>query len=125
MVTNMTTKSWIEKIREAIRVAMNKGLHIKGYKPEFYDGRLYNFNIHINSNKEIQIIIYDNCIVINTPKGHKSIDYKMTDRENLEIQAIFLSVKEYSEDMAISEIEEFISEKENKPKDINDLDDDD
>ena len=63
--------------------------------------------------------------MINTPKGHKSIDYKITDRENLEIQAMFLSVKEYSEDMAISEIEEFISEKENKPKDINDLDDDD
>ena len=56
---------------------------------------------------------------------YKSIDYKITDRENLEIQAMFLSVKEYSEDMAISEIEEFISEKENKPKDINDLDDDD
>lgn len=124
MVTNMTTKSWIEKIREAIRVAMNKGLHIKSYKSELY-GHLYDFNICINNNEEIHIAIFNNCIIINTPKGHKSIDYKITDRENLEIQAMFLSVKEYSEDMAISEIEEFISEKENKPKDINDLDDDD
>lgn len=116
-------ENWIEKIKEAIRVAMNKGLHIKGYKSEIF-GRLYDFNIYINSNEEIQIAITTSHIIINTPKGQKSIDYKMTDRENLEIQAMFLSVKEYSEDMAISELNEFISDKENKPKDINDLDND-
>ena len=124
MVTNMTTKSWIEKIREAIRVAMNKGLYIKGYKSEVF-GFLYDFNIYINNSEEIQIAITNSYIVINTPKGHKSIDYEMTDRENLEIQAMFLSVKEYSEDMAISEIEEFISEKKEEITDINNLDDDD
>ena len=120
----MEKTNWIEKIKEAIRVAMNKGLRIKGYKSEIY-GHVYDFYIYINSNEEIQISIFNNCITINTPKGHKSIDYKMTDRENLEIQAMFLSVKEYSEDMAISEFNEFISDKENKPKDINDLDNDD
>ena len=120
-------KNWINTIIEIIRTAMNKGLRIVGYKSEVYDSHLYNFNIHINNYERIQIDIFNNCIIINTPKGHKSIDYKITDRENLEIQAMSLSVKEYSEDMAISEIEEFISEKEkeNKPKDINDLDDDD
>ena len=61
MVTNMTTKSWIEKIREAIRVAMNKGLHIKSYKSELY-GHLYDFNICINNNEEIHIAIFNNCI---------------------------------------------------------------
>lgn len=49
----------------------------------------------------------------------------MTDRESLEIQAMFLSVKEYSEDMAVSEIEEFISEKKEEITDIDNLDDDD
>ena len=116
-------KNWIKTIIEIIRTAMNKGLHIKGYKSEVF-GRLYDFNIYINNNEEIQIAITTSYIMINTPKGHKSIDYKMTDRENLEIQAMFLSVKEYSEDMAISEFNEFISDKENKPKDINDLDND-
>ena len=117
-------RNWINIIIKIIRTAMNKGLHIKGYKSEVF-GRLYDFNIYINSNEEIQIAISNSHIIINTPKGQKSIDYKMTDRENLEMQAMFLSVKEYNEDMAISEIEKFISEKENKPKDINDLDDDD
>ena len=117
-------KNWIKTIIEIIRTAMNKGLHIKGYKSEIY-GRLYDFNIYINSNEEIQITIFNNCIIINTPKGQKSIDYKMTDRESLEIQAMFISVKEYSEDMAVSEIEEFISEKKEEITDIDNLDDDD
>jgi hypothetical protein len=103
---------------------MNKGLYIKGYKSEAF-GRPYNFDIYINNSEEIQIVIFDNCIIIYTPKGHKSIDYKMTDREILEIQAMFLSVKEYSEDMAISEIEEFISDKKEEITNINDLDNDD
>lgn len=120
----MEKRNWINTIIEIIRTAMNKGLHIKGYKFEVSDC-LYNFDIYINNNEEIQISILNNCIIINTPKGHKSIDYKMTDRENLEIQAMFLSVKEYNEDMAISEIEEFISEKKEEITDINNLDDDD
>ena len=117
-------KNWIKTIIEIIRTAMNKGLYIKGYKSEVY-GHLYDFNIYINSDERIQISITNDCIIINTPKGHKSIDYKMTDRENLEIQAMFLSVKEYSEDMAISEIEEFISDKKEEITNINNLDDDD
>ena len=117
-------KNWINTIIEIIRTAMNKRLYIKGYKSEVF-GRLYDFNIYINSNEEIQIAISNSHIIINTPKGQKSIDYKMTDRENLEIQAMFLSVKEYNEDTAISEIEEFISKKKEEITDINNLDDDD
>ena len=117
-------KNWINTIIEIIRTAMNKGLNIKGYKSEAF-GQPYNFNIYINNNEEIQIVIFDDSIIIYTPKGHKSIDYKMTDREILEIQAMFLSVKEYSEDMAISEIEEFISNKKEEITNINDLDNDD
>ena len=116
-------KNWIKTIIEIIRTAMNKGLHIKSYKSEAF-GQPYNFNIYINNSEEIQIVIFDDSIIIYTPKGHKSIDYKMTDRENLEIQAMFLSVKEYSEDMVVSEIEEFISEKKEEITDIDNLDDD-
>ena len=116
-------KNWINIIIETIRTAMNKGLHIVGYKSEVY-GHLYDFNILTNINERIQLDIFSNCIIINTPKGHKSIDYKITDREILEIQAMFLSVKEYSEDMAISEIEEFISDKKEEITNINDLDND-
>ena len=111
-------ENWINTIIEIIRTAMNKGLHIKSYSQP------YNFNIYINNSEEIQIVIFDDSIIIHTPKGHKSIDYKMTDRENLEIQAMFLSVKEYSEDMVVSEIEEFISEKKEEITDIDNLDDD-
>ena len=122
----MEKTNWIEKIKEAVRVAMNKGLHIKGYKSEICNC-FYDFNIYINNNEGIQITIFNNSIIINTPKGNKYIDYKMTDRENLEMQAMFLSVKEYNEDMAISEFNEFISNKEeiSEIKNINDLDNDD
>ena len=122
----MEKTNWIEKIKEAVYVAMNKGLNIEGYTPNFYDGAPYGFSIYTNSNEGIQITIYNDHITIITPKGHKSIDYKMTDRENLEIQAMFLSIKEYSEDMAISEFEEFISGKKEDPElTINDLDNED
>ena len=41
------------------------------------------------------------------------------------MQALQLSIKEYNEDMATSEFEEFISDKKEKITNINDLDNED
>ena len=109
-------KNWIEKIKEAVRVAMNKGLDLIGTR---------NFPYNIAIKNEICIYIYKDRIIVNTQHGYIKIEHSLTDREELEIQALTLSIKEYNEDMAISEFEEFISDKKEEITDINNLDDDD
>lgn len=110
-------KNWIEKIKEAVRVAMNKGLHIQIGSGGFP------YNIVIKN--ELCIYIFKDRIIINTQHGYVRIDHSITDREQLEIQALIISIREYKEDMAISEFEEFISDKKEEITDINNLDDDD
>ena len=39
-------RNWINIIIKIIRTAMNKGLHIRGYKSEIFNGRFYDFNIY-------------------------------------------------------------------------------
>ena len=116
----MEKTNWIEKIKEAIRVAMNKGLAIEGkYHQEL---QYYFFTIEGG----FEFFVYLSSISIHTKKGHLSEEYSITDREDLELKALTLSIKEYNEDMAISEFEEFISGKnEEKIVNINDLDNDD
>ena len=111
-------ENWIEKIKEVVRVAMNKGLNIQGSSDDFP------YTIVIRN--KFYIYIFKDEINISTSKGgYVHINYSITDRDDLELRALILSIKEYNEDMAISEFNEFISDKENKPKDINDLDNDD
>ena len=111
----MEKTNWIEKIKEAAHVAMNKGLNIRGSK---------DFPYTIAIEDQIYIRIFKNVISINTLNGYICIDHSLTDREELEIKALTLSIKEYKEDMAISEFEEFISDKKEEITDINNLDDD-
>ena len=112
-------KNWIEKIKEAVRVAMNKGLNVQ----RGYGG--FPYAISIKNENQIYIYIFKDSISINTLNGYIRIDHSITEREELEIQALMLSIKEYNEDMAISEFEEFISDKKEEITDINNLDDDD
>lgn len=117
----MVTTNWIEKIKEAVRVAMNKGLKIVTY---YNDDFVRGFCME-SDNNNISVDFFEEAVAIYTRHGYLHVDYNLTDRDKLELQALALSIKEYKEDMAISEFEEFISNKENKPKDIDDLDNDD
>ena len=117
----MEKTNWIEKIKEAVRIAMNKGLDIRGKYQELL--KYYFFTIE--GGIEFFIYLDTNSISIHTKKGHLLEKYSITDRDDLELRALVLSIKEYNEDIAVSELEEFISNKENRPKDINDLDNDD
>lgn len=114
----MEKTNWIEKIKEAVRVAMNKGLEI------IEDSFSQTEYIELEG-IEFRLDIKNNLIKIFTPKGKLFVNHNFTDREQLEIQALLLSIKEYNEDMAISEFEEFISDKKDEITDINNLDDDD
>ena len=109
-------KNWIEKLKEAIRIAKNKSMYLSAYEDEDFS---YTFNI----DNKMDITFYSDCkkIHIRTPKGMLYSDCTLTDRDKLELKGLILSIKEYKEDMAISEFEEFISKKENKIVDINDL----
>ena len=120
----MEKTNWIEKIKEVVRVAMNKGKNIVAY----YDDNLFmaGFYVEIGNNNTISIDFFEGGMDIRTQNGCLQVDYNLTDRDKLELQTLALHIKEYKEDMAISELKEFISEKEKgKIADINDLDDDD
>ena len=115
-------KNWIEKIKEAVRVAMNKGLILSGYEDKC-EG-VFQFCIGNNDNERIIILCFKKAISINTKRGNIRIEYTLSDRDKLELQALALSIKEYNEDMAISEFEEFVSDKKEEITNINDLDND-
>lgn len=112
----MEKTNWIEKIKEAVRVAMNKGLNVRTGSVDFP------YTIAIED--QICVHIFKEGISISTPNGYIYINHSITDREELEIKALTLSIKEYKEDMAISEFEEFISDKKEEITNINDLDND-
>ena len=118
--TIMEKTNWIEKIKEAVRVAMNKGLTIEGRYIEL----LKYYVFVIEGGFEFFIYLDSDSISIRTKKGRLLEKYSITDRDKLELQALALSIKEYNEDMAISEFEEFISDKKEKITNINNLDDD-
>ena len=113
-------KNWIEKIREAVRVAMNKGLIVEGKYQELL--KYYFFTIE--GGFEFFIYLNSGGISIRTKKGHLFEEYSITDRDDLELKALVLSIKEYNEDIAISEFEEFVSDKKEEITNINDLDND-
>ena len=119
----MEKTNWIEKIKEAVRVAMNKGKHIVTYYDDVSTMRI--FRIEVDDDSNISIDFFKDVFIIHTRNGYLRIDYNLTDRDKLELQALALSIKEYKEDMAISEFEEFISDKKEKITSINDLDNED
>ena len=124
MVTNMTTKSWIEKIIEFVRNAMNEGLSIYKYKGEdhYYIRIIRNDSL----NETFNIIIYEDRISINTPNsGFVVIEVELSKRDKLELDAVMLSIEEYKEDVAITEFNNFFKKDDNSPTTIDNLDDDD
>ena len=114
----MEKMNWIEKITEAVRVSMNKGMKINEdtHCAEFFIFSFGNgFRFYINKKS----------IVIYTSTGYIDIKHDLTEREDLELRSMALAIKDYNADMATSELDEFISDKKDEITDINNLDDDD
>lgn len=111
--------NWINKIEAAVDTAMSKklGLFFENYGDctQIYIEDSYDFRIE------------GNALILNSPKGSLKINnFYLTEREKLKLEEILLIIKEYQEAMALSELEQFINEKEDsKFTDINDLDNDD
>ena len=117
-------KNWIEEIKEFIRKAMNEGLSIYKYKDEdHYDIRIIRNN---SLNEMFEITIREDHISMSTPNsGFVVIEVELSKRNKLELDAVMLSIEEYKEDVAITEFNNFFKDEDEKPKDINDLDEDD
>ena len=114
-------KNWIDEIREFIRKAMNEGLRVRAYN----NTSLKHYEIRVfKENSIIGFTIETSKIRIETPKGELYTDVYLSKRDLLELDAIMLSIEEYNSDMALTEFENFFKKDENKPKDINDLDND-
>ena len=111
-------ENWIEKIKEFIRKAMNKGLRIDF---EYFNESHY----YIEIDYRITICIYDDKLILRTSKGLLEREIDFTKRDLLEINAMMLSVEEYNEDMAMMEFSNFFGDEDNKPTTIDNLDDDD
>ena len=117
-------RNWIEEIREFIRKAMNKGFRIKSYHILLDDNKNY-YDIRVSKDDlVIKFAIDSSKIRLETSKGEACFDVTLSKRDFLDLDTIMLSVEEYNEDMAISEFEEFISDKKEKITSINDLDND-
>ena len=116
-------KNWIKEIIEFIRNAMNEGLSI--YTSEC-DNSYHIRTVRNHSLYEtFDFDLYKDRIIISSPTGFIKIENKLSERDELELKAIMLSIKEYKEDMAVSEFENFFKENEDKLKSIDNLDDDD
>ena len=124
-------KNGIEETKEFIRQAMNKGLIINAYRGltpwiDEESGKDISFNFEVNNGEIIFISFFnfDNTITINTTHGFCKFEYKLSERDILELDALILSVKEYREDMALSEFNNFFKGTDT-PQSIDNLDDDD
>ena len=118
-------KNWIEEIKEFVRKAMNKGLFINAYQGTTHleeDSKTYNFDIE--HKVCITFYVWDNSLRIATEHGYLNVTHELSKRDELELDALILSIEEYREDMAMSEFNSFFNEID-KPTDINDLDNDD
>lgn len=114
----MEKRNWIKESFEFIRKAMNKGDKINS----FNTGKCIWFEI--GDNIEIRFGFGEKYFSLRTLKGFLEIPFEFSERDKLEIQAFHLTVKEYNEDIAISEFESYFNTDE-EPKTVNDLDDDD
>ena len=115
----MVTRNWIKESFEFIRKAMNKGDKIESFNN---DNNYICFEI--GDSIEIWFGFRGEYFSLRTLKGFLKIPFNYSERDKLEIQAFHLTVKEYNEDIAISEFESYFNT-DDEPKTVNDLDDDD
>lgn len=91
----------------------------------------YYFNIRNRDGKEelisIDIDIDHNYFKIDSPEnaGCIKIEYNVTERDHIDLEKVYLDVKEYNEEKVINSFNNFFNEEDSRPTNINSLDDDD
>lgn len=119
-------ENWIEKIKEFIRKAMNKGLRIVAYHTLMGDDSRDYYGIRVSKESSVvEFTVEPTNLCLSTSKGIAYFDLTLSKRDLLELDALILSIEEYNEDMALSDFNNFFGDEENKVVNINDLDNDD
>ena len=103
--------NWISLINDAVYAAMNKKLKVIGYFNNIFDyygftfeGK-YSFYVYKNS----EDVGHKDCIILNTPSGTLTTNHVLTDRENLNLQNLIITIKEHNEKTALQELNDFIN----------------
>jgi hypothetical protein len=104
---------------------MDKGLKIKEDAYTLSEKYCQIYIIKENSSLLLEISVDNKELRITTDKGYTKIKLNLSERDVLELESLILSIKEYNQDIAISEFNNFFKEEGAKTPDINDLNDDD
>ena len=126
---NLTkSKITINSIIEFVHNAMHCNMYIS---EDFYDfeeeGKEWNFYID-NGKEYIRHIIKKNSkgdsIIIESHTGTLVLNTTLSERDIIDLNTLSLDIKEYGEDRALSEFNNFFSNIEDRPTNIDDLDED-
>ena len=125
---NLTkNKITINSIIEFVHNAMHYNMHVSKDFYHFEDSQEWYFYVDNDKNYIRYIIkktIKGDSIIIESHTGTLVLNTTLSDRDVLDLNALNLDIKEYGEDKALSEFNNFFSNIEEKPTNIDDLDED-
>lgn len=126
---NLTkNKITINSIIEFVHNAMH---HNMGVSKDFYDFKdSQEWYFYVDNGKDyIRHIIKKNpkrdSITIESHDGTLVLDITLSDRDVLDLNTLNLDIKEYNEEKALSILNNFFTDVEDKPTSVDDLNDDD
>ena len=125
---NLTkNKITINSIIEFVHNAMHYNMRVNIDFYDFEDSQEWYFYID-NGKDYIRHIIKKtfkgDSIMIESHTGTLFLDITLSERDVLDLKTLSLDIKEYGEDKALSEFNNFFSNIEEKPTNIDDLDED-
>lgn len=121
------SKITINSIIEFVHNAMYHDMQVSKDFYDFIDSQEWHFYINDDKNYIRHIIkktFKGDYIIIESHTGTLVLDITLSDRDVLDLNALSLDIKEYGEDKALNEFNNFFSNIEEKPTNIDDLDED-
>lgn len=128
-MTNITkSKITINNIIEFVHNAMHYNMYVSG---DFYDfkedGKEWGFRIN-NDKNYIQYIVKNHhegdSIIVECHLGSLITNISLSERDIIDLNTLNLDIKEYREDKTLNTLNNFFSNIEDKPTNIDDLDED-
>ena len=126
---NLTkNKITINSIIEFVHNAMHHNMYVSKDFYDFEDSQEWHFYVD-NGKDYIRHTIKKNpkkdSIIIESHDGTLVLDTTLSDRDILDLNTLNLDIKEYNEEKALSILNNFFTDVEDKPTSVDDLNDDD
>lgn len=128
-MTNITkSKITINSIIEFVHNAMHYNMYISEDFYDFGEGDK-EWIFHIDNNKDyIRYIVKnrpkEDSIIVECHSGSLIINISLSERDIIDLNTLSLDIKEYGEDRALNALNNFFSNIEDRPTNIDDLDED-